>query len=435
MADSSFHVVVIGGGIGGLCLAQGLKKAGVPVSVYERDRTPTSRLQGYRIHVSPRGARSLRECLPGELWDAFEASCGTSPHSFRFMTHRMEELLRIETPEDAGVSRHYSVSRGRLRQILLAGLDDVVHFDRAFTRFEELSDARVRVFFEDGSSADGDVLVAADGGNSRVRKQFLPGAQRVDTGIRALGGKVVLTRATRSSLPAALLQGPTLVRAPGGRAMFLAVQEFGEPDGTNGEPNGDGSPHPRGAALRFDDQSSYLMWGLSARGERSGFPSEPGPMEDDALRELALKACSGWHPDFSTMIWMTDPSSIGVITIRTSVPVEPWPSGRITLIGDAIHSMTPYRGIGGNVALRDASLLGRNLAAAHRGEMPLLQAIHEYESAMLDYGFRAVRRSLQAAEQAHAEGALAFSLGNLFFRIVNALPPLKARMMRGDADD
>jgi 2-polyprenyl-6-methoxyphenol hydroxylase-like FAD-dependent oxidoreductase len=60
MADSSFHVVVIGGGIGGLCLAQGLRKAGVPVSVYERDRTPTSRLQGYRIHVSPRGAGSLR---------------------------------------------------------------------------------------------------------------------------------------------------------------------------------------------------------------------------------------------------------------------------------------------------------------------------------------------------------------------------------------
>src|SRR5262245_32637281 len=122
MADSSFEVVVIGGGIGGLCLAQGLKKAGVPVSVYERGRTPTSRLQGYRIHISPRGARSLRECLPGELWDAFAASCGTSPHSFRCITDRMEELLRIETPGDDGHGRHYSASRGRLRQVLLAGL-------------------------------------------------------------------------------------------------------------------------------------------------------------------------------------------------------------------------------------------------------------------------------------------------------------------------
>src|SRR5262249_14429925 len=161
---------------------------------------------------------------------------------------------------------------------------------------------RVRAFFEDGSSADGDVLVAADGGNSRVRKQFLPGAQRIDTGIRALGGKVVLTREARSSLAAALLQGPTLVRAPGGRAMFLAVQELGEPDGTTVEPDRDGSPHPRGAALRFDDASSYLMWGLSARGERSGFPSEQGQMEDKALRDLALNVCSSWHPDFTTMI-------------------------------------------------------------------------------------------------------------------------------------
>ena len=158
-------------------------------------------------------------------------------------------------------------------------------------------------------------------------------------------------------------------------------------------------------------------------------------MEGTALREFALKACSGWHPDFSTMIRMTDPSSIGVITIRTSVPIGPWPSGRITLIGDAIHSMTPYRGIGGNVALRDASLLGRNFGRREREEKPLIRAIHEYESAMLDYGFRAVRSSLQAAEQAHADGALAFGLGNLFFRIVNAMPPLKARMITGDADD
>jgi 2-polyprenyl-6-methoxyphenol hydroxylase-like FAD-dependent oxidoreductase len=312
----------------------------------------------------------LRECLPGDLWDAFEASCGKSPHSFRFMNHRREELLRIQVPEDAQVGRHYSASRIRLRQILLAGLEDIVQFDRAFMRYEELSDGRVRAFFEDGRSADGDVLVAADGANSRVRKQFLPGAQRVDTGIRAIGGKVVLARQTRASLPAAMLQGPTLVRAPGGRAMFLAVQELGEPNETKEEPNGDGSARPRGAALRFDDESSYLMWALSARGERSGFPWEPGQMEDQALREFALKVCSSWHPDFTTMIRMTDPPSLGVITIRTSIPVEPWPSGRITLIGDAIHSMTPYRGIGGNVALRDASLLGGNLAAAHRGEMP-----------------------------------------------------------------
>jgi 2-polyprenyl-6-methoxyphenol hydroxylase-like FAD-dependent oxidoreductase len=71
------------------------------------------------------------------------------------------------------------------------------------------------------------------------------------------------------------------------------------------------------------------------------------------------------------------------------VPVAPWVTRRITLLGDAIHSMTPYRGIGANVALKDAMRLCRALAAADRGERPLVDAIHSYEADMLDYGFRA----------------------------------------------
>ena len=426
MVGSSFRVMVIGGGIGGLCLAQGLKKAGVPVSVFERDQTPTSRLQGYRIHVSPRGASALRECLPEGLWSAFEASCGRAPHSFRFLTHRMQELLRVATPGDAPGGRHYSASRSRLRQVLLEGLDGILHFDRAFSRYEEEPDGPIRAFFDDGRTAEGNVLVGADGGKSRVRNQFLPGAQRVDTGIRAIGGKVILTDDVRSKLPPALLEGPALVRAPGGRAMFLAVQEIGGPDG---------SVPAKGAALRFEDESSYLMWALSARGDRSGFPSMNGEMSDEELQAFALRACSGWHPGFSAMIQSSDPALLSVIAVRTSVPVPPWPTGRVTLIGDAIHSMTPYRGVGGNVALRDAALLSRKLAAAHQGEIPLPLAIHDYESAMLDYGFRAVRSSLRAAEQAHTTGALAFRLGNLAFRALHAIPPLKARILRrGDAD-
>ena len=58
------HVIVIGGGIGGLCLAQGLKRAGISVAVYERDRTLTDRLQGYRVHINPSGSRALHACLP-----------------------------------------------------------------------------------------------------------------------------------------------------------------------------------------------------------------------------------------------------------------------------------------------------------------------------------------------------------------------------------
>jgi 2-polyprenyl-6-methoxyphenol hydroxylase-like FAD-dependent oxidoreductase len=55
-----FHVIVTGAGTGGLCLAQGLKRAGVSVAVYERDRTRRDGLQGYRVGIDADGKRALR---------------------------------------------------------------------------------------------------------------------------------------------------------------------------------------------------------------------------------------------------------------------------------------------------------------------------------------------------------------------------------------
>jgi 2-polyprenyl-6-methoxyphenol hydroxylase-like FAD-dependent oxidoreductase len=67
------HVLIIGGGIGGLTLAQGLKKSGANVAVYERDRTMTDRVQGYRVHINPAGSLALHECLPPQLFEASRA--------------------------------------------------------------------------------------------------------------------------------------------------------------------------------------------------------------------------------------------------------------------------------------------------------------------------------------------------------------------------
>ncbi|HEY1498487.1 MAG TPA: NAD(P)-binding protein [Acidobacteriaceae bacterium] len=54
MSDPKFHVIIIGGGVGGLCLAQGLRKNGVSAAVYERDQTPDARLQGYCLNIEPK---------------------------------------------------------------------------------------------------------------------------------------------------------------------------------------------------------------------------------------------------------------------------------------------------------------------------------------------------------------------------------------------
>jgi 2-polyprenyl-6-methoxyphenol hydroxylase-like FAD-dependent oxidoreductase len=112
------------------------------------------------------------------------------------------------------------------------------------------------------------------------------------------------------------------------------------------------------------------------------------------------------------------------------VPVEPWPTRRVTLIGDAIHSMTPYQGIGANVALKDAVGLARKLIAANRGERPVREAIREYEADMVDYGFRAVRRSLHAMNQAMTESPVRLMMSRAVLRLVNHVTPLK-RWMTG----
>ena len=77
MSQHSFHVLIIGGGLGGLCLAQGLKKAGISVAVYERDRTRNERLQGYRIHIEAMGNRALHDCLPPHLFEAYLKTTGS----------------------------------------------------------------------------------------------------------------------------------------------------------------------------------------------------------------------------------------------------------------------------------------------------------------------------------------------------------------------
>src|SRR5262249_3417743 len=156
------------------------------------------RVQGYRVHINPTGSLALHECLPARLLGALTRTCGRPAGGIRFVTEQMKVLLALDgrnAPAQFtgnGVAQHRSVSRITLRQVLLSGLEDAVHFGKTFVRYEESPLGRVVAHFEDGSSVEGDVLVAADGGGSRVRQQFLPHAERIDTGIAAIAGKVFL---------------------------------------------------------------------------------------------------------------------------------------------------------------------------------------------------------------------------------------------------
>ena len=178
------------------------------------------------------------------------------------------------------------------------------------------------------------------------------------------------------------------------------------------------------AGTQFDNTRSYLMWTFGAQRQVLGLRPDDAPCAE-TLRGIALAGMADWDAGFRDLVHLTDPDTLSLLTIRTSRPVALWQTSRITLLGDAIHSMTPYRGIGANIALRDAALLCGQLARAARGEVALLDAIHDYERTMIRYGFDAVRGSLAAMKAALNTGAVGRTVSRATLRLVDRIPTLK----------
>ncbi|MFI5897246.1 FAD-dependent oxidoreductase [Actinoplanes sp. NPDC051513] len=390
--------LIVGGGIGGLALAHGLRRAGIPADVYERTHERADWLQGYRIHISPAGARALHDCLPAPNWRAF-LDAAAPGGGFGFLTDRATDLLafdesEINTPGAAEPDRHYGIGRIPLRAALLDGLDDALHLGKTFTWYEMEAD-HVTAHFDDGTSATASLLIGADGANSRVRAQLLPHAHRAETG--------VITVAGRNPVPSAL---PESLRT---RANIVI---------------------PRGPGSLFTaPEAGQTIWGYSDAA--TNLPPGVTTLDGPALQRLVVARLATWSPAFRALIDGSDPATVNAFHVMSATPVSPWPTSRVTLLGDAIHNMTPMAGIGANTALRDAALLTRLLAEAAPltpGDVPA--AVHEYESEMLEYGFDAVRRSLRNARQSAASTHLSRALFRTTLRATAALPPLRHAMAR-----
>lgn len=408
MSGSSFHVLIIGGGLGGLCLAQGLRQAGVSVAVYERDVTPVIRRQGYRLHIDARGANALRSCLPSHLFELFTVTASPPGHQITVMNHHLKTLRVIGSPTVGASSPApftAGVDRLTLREILLAGLDGIVSFGKEFRQYQ-LMDGKAQASFADGTVAQGDVLVAADGIHSRIRQQLLPQATLVDTGTRCIYGKVELSEATRPLIPDVLHHGFT-VAVSRKLSMALGLVAF--------------RCSPAQAAMQFAPSvqlhsgDDYLMWSLNAlRAQFAASDDELFRLDGTGLHQLVLKQIHTWHPNLRALIAASDPAEIFPIAVRVSVPCDPWQSAPVTLLGDAIHAMSPAGGSGANMALRDAQLLCETLITIAHGERSFLQAIHEYETQMLKDGFEAVRFSAKGGVLAPSAPAKRSLLRTLF---------------------
>ncbi|WP_109004556.1 FAD-dependent oxidoreductase [Streptomyces rishiriensis] len=349
-------IAIVGAGLGGLALARVLHVNGMEAVVYERESSRDARGQGGMLDIHS-GQRALREA---GLIDEFSAIARGEGQDMRLLEPDGTLLLQEDTPDDAPLERP-EVDRADLRNLLLDSLPEgAVHWGRAF---ESADNGLLR--FADGSTAPYDLLVGADGAQSRVRA-LLTDARPAHIGQNVVEIGIPDIDRTHPVLAAMIGRGNYWVL---GNGVSLAAQR-----------NGDGR----------------VRIGLSFYNTAEDWFATSGIPFDDpaAARARLIDLLPGWDPRFTALIAACDdtvvPRSITTLPVGLTWPSTPG----VTLLGDAAHLMPPV-GEGANMALLDGALLGLALAA-HPHDFPA--AVREYEREMFERTSAAARMSANVQE-------------------------------------
>ena len=363
--------IVIGAGIGGLSAAVALRKAGVETVVFERARELKE--IGAGLSLAANATRALNGLgLTGELQDIGEP-IGVA----EIRTWRGEVLSRIpvwQLGEKVG-AQSAAVHRADLQGVLLRELgDDALRLGAACTGFEQ-EGGSVRAYFADGTDELADLLVGADGLRSTIRQVLLgDGAPRY---------------AGYTAWRAVVAPEDDLV--PAGEALEVW-----------------------GRGVRFictQIGRGRVYWAVSknAPERERGVPAE-------GVKEALLELCAGWLEPVEDLIAATDESAILRTDIYDRDPLrERWGRGRVTLLGDAAHPMTPDLGQGGCQAIEDAVTLAECL----EGRENIGAALELYEARRTRRTAAIVRGSRRLGRIGQLQNPLACRLRDA---VLKALP-------------
>jgi 2-polyprenyl-6-methoxyphenol hydroxylase-like FAD-dependent oxidoreductase len=393
---SKLHVLIAGGGLSGLALAQGLRKDGHHAEVFERDADDTRKI-GYYLHMNADGGEALRRCLSADLFELY-AQTSRRTYDRRESVVLDDQLNELSSqphlgPPNDGDPPHTGVHRRTLRAILRARLGDSFHLGQPVTGYTE-TESYVQVTLADGSTAEGDVLVGADGIRSAVRNQKLPGTTVIDAGVRGLGvfGRTPLTPELAAQLPPNLFEGVIIAADRKGSRLLIAVYRPRQ--------------RPQVAAVAIapdvtlEPVEDYVMISCSVPPGTAIPPATQWTASTPAmLRDAMLQAIDGWHPAARALVRNVDLASIFVIPFGFLEPASPWEPSRVTLVGDAAHAMLPTLGLGANLALRDAAHLLDQLSAQEANDQSLTNAIGAYEQDMRDYVYPFMRMTMEHDRQ------------------------------------
>ena len=473
-------VAIVGAGIGGAALALALQQRGVRVSLFERDSGFTARKQGYGLTMqkysggSALGALGVRLEGVGSNANVSFAADGRELGRYGHST-----LKDVDESEGAGAAssdggRNVHLPRQALRRALLSRLaPGTAKWGRRLDRYVEDPGSNptggVTLTFEDGTTEGPfDLLVGADGIFSRVRRQKMgeegvaeeaAEAEELEEGkknenalerlkkkrdqrpLRYLGVLVVLGICRGNAHP---LCSNKVFQVVDGETRVYAMPFTASPDGDgcleddafDSYENEDDAKSSEKERKKTVPAPGAMMWQLSfplkeriARTLASGDPAE-------LLRE-AKGRCGDWPAPVPELLNSTICTNVAGYPAFDRDPLDPDTfrdlsdaerrESRVTLIGDAAHPMSPFKGQGANQALLDAVQLARALARTKHFQPPGLERRHgcarlfasedqvsdvaralaAFEAGMCSRSEEKVRRSRAAAAYLHSEAALA----------------------------
>ena len=372
MGIENKKVAIVGGGPGGLTLARILQQRGGNVTVYERDADPDVRVQGGTLDLHEEsGLRALREA---GLMEAFRAAY--RPGADRLtLTDPAARIVLEENVDAEAESSRPEIDRRPLRSLLLDSLQPgTVVWDRQFVSLTRQKQG-VQLTFKNGTSALADIVVAADGANSRLRPYITP-IRPFYSGVTILEGMVNDSQVATPGVHKLLNGGKifavgdekTLIissKGDGGLAFYTGCK-------TNENWAADSGIDPASRA-------QLLTW---FRTEFSGWATVWDELFEQATLPVAIR------PQYCMPLdqtWETLPN--------------------LTMLGDAAHLMPPYAGEGVNMAMLDGLELGLCLTSPDFTEST--SAIAAYERGMRTRASEVARITLEQTESLHSAQGLA----------------------------
>ncbi|KUJ18814.1 FAD/NAD(P)-binding domain-containing protein [Mollisia scopiformis] len=371
------HILIIGAGITGLLIAQGLKLAGIKHTIFESEITQGIRTREWNLGVH-NADQDLRSLLPSNLYSRLREAysdphhvAGTQEKTPMYNSATGELLHAIPRPDTINVSRK------RLRRLCSEGID--VQYGKMFTgaSFEE---GGVVAHFMGGESVKGDLLVGADGTRSLVREVLL-GAEKATRVLCELEVITAIARYRDPEVARRVRSGHPEVcfgYHPEGMFNMIAISNV---------------PNP-------EDPTTWEFYVANSVLEKS-----PGNIGNEEIMAQVKSKCQYLAEPFkSSFMEISEDAKLFNDKLYYWAP-QPWDNhgGRITLAGDSAHPMPPYRGQGLAQSIRDVANLVKALKSLKesRAKSELPGLIKEYEEEMIKRGGAEVEMSIRSMNMVH----------------------------------